>query len=244
MAKKKRSRFTGKPAFARLQRHLLAPEAERGVEWEHQLGTLVDHLCPRGTRAYGQGHIQALAAELGRELASANKLWNARKLAAAIPRDDLVKLLRSANKRGFGMSATHILALASVKDVADRKKLGTQCVDGAWSVVQLRREIHKVQGKQSQGGVSVSQPRSVDQALAEVLERSKDWINRYEQAWFAPGPKGLLRPMSRAAVDRLADDLDDAIDLLRELRDAADFARRRLQDQRTRTADHRDQFDE
>jgi hypothetical protein len=233
MAEKKDPKFAGRPAFARLRNHLLRTDIARDVEWEYRLGVLVDELCPRDRRAYGHGNVQSLADELGDGLTSANKLWSARKLGIAMPWKELEGLLRKAKKVGFELTASHVLSLVAVKKEDERAAIGNRCVEHGWGVKQLRREIHRVQGKQSQGGAKLSKPTSVDEALQDLLDRSRDWLNRYEQAWFAEGSNGLLRPISKAASVRLGGKLDDAITVLMELRQAADEGRRRLRELRT-----------
>jgi hypothetical protein len=244
MAKKKSLTYAGKPAFRKLKRHLAVAISARGVEWEHRLGELVDQLCPRGKRAYGSGGIEKLAEELESPHMSANRLWNARKLAAVISGADLADLTRGAKAAGFGLRSSHVLSLAIVKDEKARRSLGAQCVAHRWDVTQLRRQIHTLQGKISRGGAKVLLPRSVDEALLDLLDRSKNWLRRHGQAWFAEGAKGLSRPMSRAARDRLGGELDEAVEVLRELRDAADAARRLLRQQRTGTLGDQDSGDE
>lgn len=236
MPKKTKPTFAGLPGFEPLKQHLSTPIADRGVEWEHQLGELVDKLCPRGKRAYGAGGIETLAEELDAQHISPNRLWLARKLAIAVSRSELKRLTQLAANCGFALGSSHVLSLAAVKDSAERESLGIRCIEREWTVVQLRREIQMRQGKLSGGGTKVRQVRSVDEALLDLIERSKTWLSRYEQAWFGESAKSLSRPMSRAATERLSGKLDEAISVLAELQKAAESARRRLRQQRTGTA--------
>jgi len=237
MAAKTDAKFSGKPAFNTLREHLLVPEGNRDVEWEYHLGVLVDDLCPRGHRAYGQGNVQALADELGPAFTSANKLWNARKLGIAMPGKELRGLLKKAKKASFELTASHLLSLVVVKKEEERATLGSQCVDQRWGVKQLRREIHRLQGKQSLGGAPVAKLGSIDDTLQDLVDHSRNWINRYNQAWFGEGSGGLSRPLSQAASARLASQLDDAAAELLKLRQAADKGRRRLRALRTGATD-------
>lgn len=235
MAATQPPKFAGKPAFNRLRKHLLIPESNRDVEWEHGLGLLVDELCPRDKRVYGEGSIQTLADELGSELTSANKLWNARKLGVAIPPRELASLQRKAKQAAFELSASHILALVTVLDPAERVALGYRCIEQKLGVKHLRYEIHRVQGKRSGGGAKVLKPASVEEALQDLVDRSKAWLSRHEQAWFADEPGSLSRPLPKATKDRLAGKLDESLAVLLELRQAADAARRRLSELRAGT---------
>lgn len=230
MPSKKPSAFAQQP-FTRLKQHLAARLAERDVLWEHRLGVLTESLCPRNERRYGTGGIEKLARKLG-TLTTANQLWNARKLAVAFTTEQLDSLLNRASKLNFALTRSHILSLIPVKDDSQRDVLGKQCVDQRWSVERLRREIHRLQGKQSKGRAPLAKPESVDDVLHDLLERSKDWLNRCEHLWFANESISLAQPMAGATAMSLQGELLEAESLLKELGKAADTARRGLRSQR------------
>lgn len=233
MAKKKVAVFAGQAAFNRLKRHVKVADADRDIAWEYRLGELTDQLCPRGKSVYGSAGIPTLAEELDSPNITANRLWSARKLSAAVPQSELAELAELARANGFVCSASHLLSLGTVKDADDRRSLGAQCVKHKWPVAQLRRAIHRLQGKLSGGGTKVLTPFSVDDALQDLIGRTNQWLSRYAQAWFVESGKSLSRPMSRSARNRLGSELDEAIAVLGELGQAVDVARRRLREQRT-----------
>ena len=236
MSPSNRKCFADKPAFARLLGHFQVAESQRGVQWEHQLGMLVNELCPRNVRVYGQHSIELLAKELAAPSYNSNRLWLSRKLSEAIAATDLTQLVGKADKSGFNFTISHVLSLVSIKDDDERIAVGKLCVERQWGVKQLRREIHRRQGKKSQGGLSLAEPENVDVALQDLLERSRDWLNRYEKIWFAGGTGCLARPMSKAAATRLEQELEDAEKVLREMRAAVDIARKGIRTQRPRAA--------
>jgi len=235
MAKQSKSQVAGKSAFAQLQDHLSIAEGNRDVEWEYRLGKLVDELCPRSTRGYGHGAIQTLADELGIARTSANKLWNARKLSSSITPQELGKLLKTAKTAGHALTASHVLSLATIRDEATRVELGLRCAQHGWGVRQLRWEIHRSQGKLSQGGAPVAKLATPDDALFDLLDRSKNWLSRFEQVWFHR-ETGMLHTLSKKETKRLAALLDETLDVLAELRSAADEGRRQIRAMRSGTA--------
>ena len=96
MAKKK-STLAAKREFSQLRREL-DKRNSTSIMSVHKVGLLVDALCPREKRAYGQKNIERLATELGGDATLANRLWSARKLAVAIPKDYLDSLTEKVDE--------------------------------------------------------------------------------------------------------------------------------------------------
>lgn len=236
MTPKKRSAFADQPAFTQLQAHLGVAAPLRSVKWEHQLGLLANKVCPRKSRGYGQGNIELLAKELEDSTVTANRLWIARKLAVAVETSELDDLLGMAAKADFDLTISHVFSLVTLKDETQRHPIGKQCIEAGWGVKQLRREIHKLQGKQSGGGVALAEPDSADEALRDLLERSRDWTNRARKIWFGSGASCLSQPMSKSTVSRLMDKLEEADSVLKELGAEVEGARRALRAQQSRAS--------
>jgi hypothetical protein len=234
MASKKKSIFQNKAAFSRLQSHLKVAEPLRDVQWEHRLGVLVNELSPRNVREYGGGAIEQLAKELEAPMLTANRLWLARKLSNAINARELDALLNQAKASHFDLSVSHVLALASIKKDADRVDIGKMCIERKLGVKQLRREIHKIQGKKSGGGLSLAEPESVDVALTDMLERSRDWLNRFHKIWFAGQTGCLARPLPKTNSTRLQEELQAAEEVIKEIQTATEHALKILHAQRMR----------
>lgn len=233
MAKKKTSSLDKNPVFLRLKRMLSDPETVRDVIWEHEVGQLVDRLCPRGKRAYGQGKIQQLAVELGQGLTLANKLWNARKLGVALTRDELVDLNREAKRTNFKLTASHVLSLVTINEAQDLAHWAARCIEQKWTVKQLRREIHRVQGKRSHGRAPVVGLPSPADALDDLEERTRSWLARYDQAWFGSTEAKLSTlPELLVTDEKSKERLKEIEDLLLVLRKSAANARTQLRQRR------------
>lgn len=228
MARTKRSAFSDQVSFAQLRSHLEIAAALRTVKWEHRLGELTDKLCPRKSRGYGQGNIELLAKELEDPTLTANRLWLARKLSVAISARELNQMLVMAAKADFDLTISHVLALVSLKDETQRYPIGKQCIEAAWSVKQLRREIHRRQKKQSSGGAALKEPDSVDEALRDLVDRSRDWVNRAQKIWFGSGAGCLARPMAKSTANRIAAELEEAESVLTKLSEEVEAARQAL----------------
>lgn len=208
-------------------------ETVRDVLWEHEVGLLVDQLCPRGKRAYGQGNIQRLAVELGQGLTLANKLWNARKLGAALSKGELVDLHREAKLSDFNLTASHVLSLVTIKEAKDLTQWAAKCIEQKWTVKQLRREIHRVQGKQSRGGAPVVELPSAADALDDLEERTRSWLARYDQAWFGNTEAKLSTSIELSRNDEASEGrLKEIEDLLLVLQKSAANARAQLRKRR------------
>jgi hypothetical protein len=194
---------------------------------------LVDQLCPRERRAYGEGNIQRLAVELGHGLTLANKLWNARKLGVALTRSELLGLQKAAKKNDFGLTSSHVLSLVTIKEAENLSDWAAKCIDQKWTVKQLRREIHRVQGKRSHGRAPIVELPSPEDALDDLEERTRSWLARYDNAWFGSAEAKLSTSFELSVADQASmERLQEIEGLLLSMQKAAANARALLRHRR------------
>lgn len=228
MARSKPNIFADQPAYPQLVAHLAKEEAFQEVEWEYELGVLVDTLCPRGNRAYGENRIEKLAAAVGGDSLLARRLWYARKLPAAISRQDLQALLRYAKKKNFILTNSHVLTLEVYKDDEERMTIARLAIANRWSVRALRREIYARQGRRKGVGPPLAQARSRQDALSEMRESCESWLLRYEQRWFGGEGVCLTQPLRRSERESFSEQYIEVEELLTQLERAAADARRKM----------------
>ena len=233
MARKRSHVFNHRQEFDVLKDYLCTQPMRPDVAWEYRLGAMVQALCPKEKRQYGEGHIDTLAHELGGDKNLANKLWLARNLNVAYGRKEITQLIKAAAASGIHLGINHAIALARLKDKQQREQVTERCITEGWSVRRLRREVQQLLGgKKSGGGIDLVPLKSSEDALHDLLARTNDWLNRYKKLWFLAPKAKLASPFSKKTAARLATQLQEAEDALSELRDAADFARQSLRDHR------------
>jgi hypothetical protein len=231
MPKEQSSLFTGQPSFSELQDHLAVLPAIRDLIWEHRLGGLVAELCPAGSR--GRKGVPGLAAALGGGQVLQNQFWYARAIFAAFRVDELEEVQRAAEAVAFALGVSHLTSTISLPG-RTRTRILSLCINQRWTVTALRREVRKLQGGQklSGGGAPPATPKSAEDALDEIIERTSTWLNRFQASWFHGDGAAFGRPIDPRTVERLRDKMREAEDVLGRLRRFADSGRRNLRRQR------------
>ena len=231
MATKKRDGFAGLPAFRRLKKHLRAEDSERSPIWEYELGQLVDALCPSHERAYGENRIDKLKKDLGGGTTLRNRLWNARNFFKKQERKDVSRLMTEASKRGYTLGVTHMMVITSVDEPDAREQVAKDCIAGKWSLRRLRRTVQELRGKRSAGGASLVRPASVEEALPQITEKSRDWLKRYKEVWFQQEDAVFSDDLTRKSARDASDQLQEAKDAVDELRKSVTVAAKYLDEQ-------------
>ena len=212
----------------------------------HRAGEQVFKLCPserQETRRYGNygdAEIQNLAEKLGKPKSFAVKLWNARYFyqefqSRDIPRSEVKKLSKPDAKTGYRLTWAHMQSLLSIDNEKKRLNFQQRCTKGEWSSRKLRSEIKQSRGRQGQGGRKFKKPRTVKDALLQLISESKGWNQRYHEVWF-PADKPAIpvgRPYPKSQVvsgladeaikilEALQEDIEDCLPKLRTLRTKA-----------------------
>ncbi len=224
------SPFAEHGSFRDLRDHLEVAPANRDLIWEHRLGQLVAELCPPGAR--GREGVSGLAAALGGGPVSKNRLWNARAAYAVFSVAELRSIQQTARAADFGFSHCH-LTLAMSLPKRSRARILCRCINEKWTVVAMRREVRKLLGgkKRSGGGVPPLTPKSAEDALDDMIDRTITWLNRFDVAWFNGGDAVLGKPIGARTAQRLSGKLTEAGDVLSRIQRAAESGRRILQSQ-------------
>ena len=176
MAKKKRRR----PAAATKSKGKATDvgQAVKELRNYYQLGLDVlaaDEKNPR-KRMYSKGVSMAFATRIGKARAYVDK---ARQFAATYTEKQLDELCSLRRPDGMPLGRRHVVALLSVKDKRQRKRLQRRAAEEGWGTRRLGEEITVIQGSGSSGGRRPRAPDSVDDALAQIVKMSDRWRRWY-----------------------------------------------------------------
>ena len=177
MAKKKRrrpaaaSKSTGESARVR--------DAVQELRDYYQLGLDVldaDRKNPN-RRTYSKGVTIRFANRLGKGRDYVDK---ARQFAASYTEEQLDELCSLQRPDGMPLGRTHVVALLSVKDKRQRKRLQRRAAGEGWGTRRLGEEITAIQGRHSSGGRRPREPDSAKDAVAQIVKMCERWGRWYE----------------------------------------------------------------
>ena len=212
MPKLTKAQLTKKPAFGRLKK-LLAKTDKKDLLWRHDIGKCVLSLVPSESRAYGEGRIERLAVALGKPENFGAILWATRSFYMKYDRPEVRVLCKPQNPGGFVLSWGHMIHLISLDD-EDRTRFQEDCLNAEWSCKELHRRIKESRVPQGQGGRHFRKPKSVEDALRQLVNESKTWDRRYHEVWFHMDEPVIRVETGVGKSEELAKLAADAIDIL------------------------------
>lgn len=177
MAKKKRRKptselkSTGESAQVR--------RAVNELRAYYQLGQKVleaDEKNPN-RQVYSKGVTIKIAKRIGKARDYVDK---ARQFASGYTEDQLDDLCAQRRPDGLPLGRRHLVALLSVKDKRQRKRLQRMTAEQGWGTRRLGKEITSLQGSQSSGGRRPRRPDSVSDALSQIVTMGERWGRWYE----------------------------------------------------------------
>jgi len=215
MAKMSKAQLTKKPAFQRLKR-LLSKTGKRDLLWYHDVGRDVRALVPSESRGYGEGRIQNLAVALGKSDSYADKLWKARSFYGKYDRTDVRLLCKSKVPGDFSLTWAHMVLLISLDD-DDRLEVQENCIDKEWSSKELRHRIKEYREPKGQGGRRFRRPKSVEDALRQLIFECRTWDRRYHEVWFHMDTPAIRLETGKRKSQEVAELAAEAVEVLKTL---------------------------
>jgi len=175
MAKAKRNttRVAKKPGIAAVRQ---VKQAVKELQNFYQLGHKVlkaDQKNPHKNK-YSLGVSVEIAARIGR---SRDYVDKARKFASTYTKAELDELCRLRRPDGMPLGPRHVIGLLRIKNKRDRKRFQRKAVVEGWSTRQVAAEISKLLSTGGSGGRRPKTPKTVDDALMQVLTMSSEKIS-------------------------------------------------------------------
>ena len=212
MNKASKAQLKKKPAFQRLKK-LLSKTDKRDLLWRHDIGGCVYSLVLPEFRAYGEGRIERLAVALGKPDNFGAILWGTRSFFKKYDRPDVRALCKPETSGGFVLSWGHMLHLISLDD-ADRLGFQEDCLNAEWSCKELHRRIKEYREPLGHGGRHFKKPKSVEDALRQLIIESRTWDRRYHEVWFHMDEPAIRVETGMVKSEELAELAADAIYIL------------------------------
>jgi hypothetical protein len=215
MPKLTKAQLTKKPAFQRIKK-LLAKTDKKDLLWRHDIGKCVLSLVPSEFRGYGEGRIERLAVALGKKENSGAILWATRSFYMKYDRPDVHALCKPESPGGFVLSWGHMIHLISLDD-EDRTRFQEDCLNAEWSCKELHRRIKESRIPQGQGGRHFRKPKSVEDALRQLVFESKTWDRRYHEVWFELDEPAIQKETRKDKSEEVAELAAEAVKVLKTL---------------------------
>ena len=212
MPKSSKAQLTKKPAFRQLK-NLLNQTGNKNLLWYHDVGKRVRTLCPSEFRAYGEGRIQSLANALGKPESFGATLWGTRSFCEKYQRDEVCALCKPEIPGGFVLTWGHAILLISLDD-EDRLEFQEDCLNAEWSSKELRRRIKEFREPQGQGGRRFRKPKSVEDAVRQLISESKTWDRRYREVWFHMDKPAIRLETGKYKSKEVSDLAAEAVEIL------------------------------
>ena len=119
----------------------------------------------------------SFAEQLGK---SRDYVDKARQFASSYTEKQFEELCSLRRPDGLPLRRRHLVALLSVENKGERKRLQRKAAKEGWGYRRLGEEIVVIQGSQSSGGRRPRGPDSVEDALAQLIKMSEQWRRWYE----------------------------------------------------------------
>ena len=154
-------------------------QAVKKLRAYYQLGQKVLEADEKNPKrgAYSKGVTIKIAKRIGKARDYVDK---ARQFASKYTEDQLDDLCAQRRPDGLPLGRRHLVALLSVKDKRQRKRLQRMAAEEGWGTRRLGEEITALQGSQSSGGRRPRRPESVAGALAQIVTMGERWGRWYE----------------------------------------------------------------
>jgi hypothetical protein len=215
MPKLTKAQLTKKPAFGRLKK-LLSKTDKRDLLWRYDIGRCAHSLVPSDNRAYGEGRIEHLAVALGKKENFGAILWATRSFYMKYDRPEVRVLCKPQNPGGFVLSWGHMIHLISLDDEV-RTRFQEECLNAEWSCKELHRRIKESRVPQGQGGRHFRKPKSVEDALRQLVFESKTWDRRYREVWFELDEPAIRMATGKGKSEDVAELATEAVKVLKTL---------------------------
>ena len=180
------------------------------------IGRCVHSLVPPEFRAYGEGRIEQLAVALGKPENFGARLWSMRSFFQKYDRTDVRALCKPETPGGFVLSWGHMIHLISLEDV-DRLKFQEDCLHAEWSCKELHRRIKESREPLGQGGRHFRKPKSVEDALRQLIVESETWDRRYHEVWFHMDEPAIRLEAEKGKSKDVAELAGRAIEILKTI---------------------------
>ena len=102
-------------------------------------------------------------------------------------------------------------------DDADRLEFQEDCLNAEWSCKELHRRIKESRDPLGHGGRHFKKPKSVEDALRQLISDSETWDQRYRQVWFNLDDPAIRHETGKGKSEELAELASAAVDELKAL---------------------------
>ena len=199
-------------AFQRLK-ELIQKTGNRDLLWYHRAGEQVNRLYPTDNRGYGESHMPTLAEALGKSASYADTLWKSRLFWNEYDRSEVRSLCKAETAGNSPLTWSHMLHLLSLDD-DDRLAFQEDCVNGEWSCKELHRRIKESRVPQGQGGRRFRKPKSVEDALRQLIFECRTWDRRYQEVWFHMDTPAIRLETGKNKSEEVSELAAEAVEIL------------------------------
>ena len=229
MPKTSKAQLTQKPAFQRLKKLFKQP-GQKDLLWHYKAGESIYKLYPSDSRTYGEGHIRSLAIALDRKQTNVSKLWAMRSFYERYEQSEVKSLCKPETPGGFVLTWSHMVLLLSLEYDIDRLEYQEECIDGEWSSKELHRRIKEYREPKGKGGRRFRKPKSVEDALRQLIHESRTWDRRYHEVWFPLDDPAIRFVTGKNKTEKVSELAAEAVDILETIQFDLKDALLRLKD--------------